>query len=103
MKDGLSQASYFKMRLLNIDPRWRFDKYYLFYAYNQLTKNRLLTVNNMIKSRASLAESKDFSKDDYDNYYKYGSFVPKSIVGSVQYWKAKFYDLMVIINNIGKI
>lgn len=105
-KDGLSQAKYFKMRLLHLDQRFRQDKYYPFFAYDQITKNRLLTVNNMIKSRASLAEAKElenFTKNDYENYYKYGNFVPKTIVGSAQYWKGKYYDLIALTNKLGQI
>lgn len=48
LKDGMTHAKYFRMRLLNIDPRWRNDRFYLFYAYDYLTKERLLTVNNMV-------------------------------------------------------
>lgn len=103
-KKGITFAKYCRIKLLNFDPRWRDDKYYIFYIYDRMTKQRLMAINNMIKARANLAETKNvenLTKNEYDSYYKYGSFVPNSILGSKAYWKTKFYELTAAINKLG--
>jgi hypothetical protein len=95
---------YFKMRLMHFDPRWRDDSKYLFYAFDRINKERIGTVNRMIKMRANLAEDRNIenvTKNYYEDYYKFGNFVPKSITGSKSYWKSKYYDLVAIINDKG--
>ncbi len=42
------------MWLLHVDPRWRNDKYYIFYLLDTITQTRLLTVNNMISACTSI-------------------------------------------------
>jgi hypothetical protein len=87
------QTQYFRIRLLNADSRWRNDKYYLFYAYDCITKNRIAESKNI----------DDFVSNNYENFYKYGAYVPKSITGSKNYWKGKYYDLEAIVKEIGNI
>ena len=102
--NGLTQNAYFKMRLLNNDPRWRNDKYYIFYAYDTIINSRLLTVNNMLSASLSIKNTinvGNLKNNNYDDYYKYGSFIPKSITGSKTYWKSKYLDLLAIINEAG--
>ena len=43
-----------KMRLLNVDPRWRNDKYYVFNLLDRLTQIRLITVNNMLSASTNI-------------------------------------------------
>jgi hypothetical protein len=38
---------------------------------------------------------------EFENYYKYGSHIPKSITGIKNYWKEKYLDLLAIIAEIG--
>jgi hypothetical protein len=102
--NSITLAQYFRNRLLNYDPRWRNDRYYVFYAYDRLVKERIYCVNNMVKARTNLMDrlnTNEFAHNDYENYYKYGSFVPKCITGSKAYWKSKYYDLMSMINEHG--
>ncbi|RNA26642.1 DNA helicase ATP [Brachionus plicatilis] len=94
-------AQYFRNRLLNIDPRCRNDKYYLFYAYDRLTRERIFAVNGMIKARSASLEGTKQSKltrNNCEEYFEYGNWVPKCITGSKAYWKSKYYDLISIIN-----
>ncbi|CAF0976006.1 unnamed protein product [Brachionus calyciflorus] len=99
---SVTTAQYFLNRLLNVDPRWREDKFYLFYAYDRLTRERIFAVNSMIKARNSLIETKNIEKlvkNDFEEYFEYGNCVPRSITGSKSYWSSKYYDLISIINN----
>ena len=92
------------MRILHEDDRWRNDKYYLFYVYDMITQARLLTVNNILSASTNIRNKINvgtLKKNDFDDYYKYGSYIPKSITGSKSYWKGKYLDLMAIINNNG--
>ncbi|CAF0707230.1 unnamed protein product, partial [Brachionus calyciflorus] len=101
---SVTLAQYFRNRLLNVDPRWREDKFYLFYAYDRLTRERIFAVNSMIKARNSLIETKNIEKlvkNDFEEYFEYGNCVPRSITGSKSYWSSKYYDLISIINNKG--
>jgi hypothetical protein len=88
--NGLTLNSYAKMRILHEDDRWRNDKYYLFYVYDMITQARLLTVNNMLSASTNIRNKINvgtLKKNDFDDYYKYGSYIPKSITGSKSYWK----------------
>jgi hypothetical protein len=96
--------AYAKMRLLHVDPRWRNDKYYIFYLLDTITQTRLLTVNNTISACTSIKNKVNAGKlknKDYEDCYKYGSHIPKSITGSKNYWKSKYLDLLAIIENFG--
>ena len=53
-QNGMTLNAYAKMRLLHVDPRWRNDKYYIFYLLDTITQTRLLTVNNMISACTSI-------------------------------------------------
>ena len=44
---------------------------------------------------------KKLKENDFDEYYKYGSHIPKTITGSKNYWKSKYLDLLAIIENKG--
>ncbi|CAF1074181.1 unnamed protein product [Brachionus calyciflorus] len=102
--NGITLAQYFRIRLLNQDPRWRENKFYLFYAYDRLMRERIFAINNMIKARNKLSDNKNvesLTNDNYNDYFKYGNCIPKSITGSKAYWKAKYHDLISIINSKG--
>ncbi len=68
-----------------MDDRWRKDRFYLFYAYDRIIKNRILTVNNMIKSRN---KSNTNAGSLVDNNFK-------------NYWKSKYDDLTTMEQRIG--
>ena len=103
-KNGMTLNVFGKMRLLHVDSRWRDDKYYIFNILDRLTQSRLLTVNNMLSASTTIRNSVDAGqlKDkNYENYYKYGNHIPKSITGSKNYWKGKYLDLLAIISSLG--
>ena len=103
-KNGMTLNVFGKMRLLHVDSRWRDDKYYIFNILDRLTQSRLLTVNNMLLASTTIRNSVDAGqlKDkNYENYYKYGNHIPKSITGSKNYWKGKYLDLLAIISSLG--
>jgi hypothetical protein len=90
------------MRIHNIDSRWRTDKYYIFYAYDTMIKSRILTANNMVKACSSIQKTAaELTKNNFDEYYKYGEYIPQSITGSKRFWNAKYFDLVSIINSVG--
>jgi len=79
---GLSFAKYARMRLINEDSRWRTDKYYLFYVYDRIIKEKILSVNSMVKSvDKSQIKVKSLKNNDFEEYYKYGNLLPKCITG----------------------
>ena len=83
------------MRLLSTDFRWRDDKYYILNLFDRLTQSRLLTVNNMLSASTTIRNNVDASKlkdKEFENYFKYGSHIPRSITGSKSYWKGKYSD-----------
>ena len=93
-----------KMRLLSTDSRWRDDKHYIFNLFDRLTQSRLLTVNNMLSASTTIRNNVDAGKlkdKEFENYYKYGCHIPRSITGSKSYWKGKYLDLLAIIASIG--
>jgi hypothetical protein len=53
-QNGMTLNAYSKMRLLHVDPRWRNDKYYIFYLLDTITQSRLITVNNMLSASTSI-------------------------------------------------
>ena len=103
-QNGMTLNVFAKMRLLHKDPRWRNDKYYVFYLYDIITQSRLITVNNMISASTNIQKNVNVGKlkdKDYEEYYKYGSYIPKSISGSKNFWRGKYLDLLAIIECIG--
>ena len=103
-QNGMTLNAYSKMRLLHVDPRWRNDKYYIFYLLDTITQSRLITVNNMLSASTSIKKKINAGKlanSNFEDYYKYGSHIPKSITGSKNYWKSKYLDLLAIISQIG--
>lgn len=46
---GITREMYFRIRLLNMDPLWDNDIFYLFFGYYFLVKERILEENNMVK------------------------------------------------------
>ena len=103
-QNGMTLNVFGKMRLLNADPRWRNDKYYVFNLLDRLTQARLLTINNMLFASTNIKKNVKagvLKYKDYENYYKYGSHIPKSITGSKTFWKGKYLDLLAIISSIG--
>ena len=73
------------MRLLQVDPRWLNDKYYVFYLIDTITQNRLITVNNILSASTSIKNKINAGKlinSNFEDYYKYGYHIPKSITGS---------------------
>ena len=40
-ESGMTLNIFAKLRLLNKDPRWRNDKYYIFYLFDTITQTRL--------------------------------------------------------------
>lgn len=84
----VSLAQYFRIKLANRDARWREDKYFLFYAYDRLVRERIFSVNGLIKARNSLYPKTDaasLSNNNFDDYFKYGNCVPKCITGFKDY------------------
>jgi hypothetical protein len=56
----------------------------------------------MVSASTSIRNNVDAGKlKDNENYYKYGSHIPKSITGIKNYWKEKYLDLLAIIAEIG--
>lgn len=99
---AVTLAQYFRNRLLHVDSRWRDDRYYIFYAYDRLTRERISSVNSLIKSRSKLAEEKNAGNILDNDYFEFGNCVPRSITGSKAYWKSKYYDLVSMVNKHGK-
>lgn len=104
--NGVTIGKYFKMRLLHIDPRWRNDRNYTFFAYDWMVKSRVFTINNMIRvsteislQAGSLQSSSNNPSDS--EYFKYGSVIPKCITGGKAYWNAKYLDLISAIRQMG--
>ena len=103
--DGLTIGKYFKMRLLHLDPRWRNDKNYVFFAYDWLIKSRVISVNNMIKISTDInikaADLQNKTNSNESDYFKYGTVIPKCITGGKSYWNGKLLDLIAAVNEIG--
>ncbi|RNA15558.1 replicase helicase endonuclease [Brachionus plicatilis] len=102
--NSVTLTQYFRIRLLNCDHRWRDDKYYLFYAYDRITRERIFKVNSMIKARQNLIVEKNvsnFRENEFEDYFQYGNSIPRSITGSKSYWKSKYYDSIALTNSKG--
>ena len=68
----------------------------MFYLFDTITQSRLITVNNMLSASTSIKNKINAGKltnSNFEDYYKYGSHIPKSITGSKNYWKSKYLDL----------
>lgn len=56
----------------------------------------------MIKSRKeNTTNAGHLVENNFENYYKYQHFIPKSIIGSKNYWKSKYNDLTAMVQRIG--
>ncbi|RNA01445.1 ATP-dependent DNA helicase pif1 [Brachionus plicatilis] len=102
--NSVTLAQYFRIRILNCVHLWRDDKYYLFYAYDRITRERIFSVNSMIKARKNLIDEKNvsnFKENEFEDYFQYGNCIPRSITGSKSYWKSKYYDLIALTNSKG--
>ena len=58
----------------------------------------MLSASTNIKNKVNAGKLKD---RHYEDYYKYGSHISKSITGSKNFWKGKYLDLLAIIAAIG--
>ena len=102
----LSQLEYVKLRLLNIDPRWRMENNFAFFWYDRMIKARLFYYNRARRVRKSvLVKVKDlqYNNESNDNpYARYGVQVPITIQGSKAYWSARLLDLLAMSNALGQ-
>ena len=58
----------------------------------------MFSASTTIRNNVDAGKLKD---KEFENYYKYGSHIPRSITGSKSYWKGKYLDLLAIIASIG--
>lgn len=98
---SLKQQTYVKHRLFAIDARFRNCNEFMFFWYDRLIKERLSYYNNRqrtvnVTELLGSLQVKDVTEN------KYGSVVPSSIPGSKTYWRARCFDLLAMVRDLGK-
>lgn len=108
-KKKLTLNQYYKVRINNIDPRWRTEISYLMNAVNILEKNTLsqltgvyMKVHKGFSIGSPLLTARDLQLFEINTQLNENSFMlMKKIRGTAAYWKNTLLDLLAMIRNIG--
>jgi hypothetical protein len=103
-KGALKHRDWCKSAILNLDDRWRRNKYLTFYELNRYIKQSLLVHNRVVVAPVGIqAAEKPTAGDLRSNVYdRYGKKVPAIIPGSRSFWWTAQQELHAITAHMGR-
>ncbi|CAG2112763.1 unnamed protein product, partial [Medioppia subpectinata] len=96
---------YCKCCLLNYEPRWRQNEFFIHFQLNRYVKQSLKAHNRIVITNVKTAVEKPTAGDlkkGQSMYDKYGERVPANIPGSQSYWWAALQELHSISVAMGR-
>lgn len=86
MKGGITLGAYTKMRLKHADRRWANDRYYLYFTFDRLIKERIMFSNFVLATNRNRDKPLNAGQIK-ESYYNYGTLMPAEVAGSKAYMR----------------